>query len=152
MRSLLRFRWRARGQTGPDPLPVVQPVDGHPPLVRRAHVRLPIPPGVVGPGGLLHRNHLGCVPVDLIDISDGGTCVLLAMPIAIQPGDIVDLSLDEIDGPGRLQLAMEVRWLLELPTGLRLGGRFLDREFRPSRTFLRPYLMADLDISKQPGC
>lgn len=110
---------------------------------RRAHVRQPMPFGGVAPSGRICCERLGCVHADLIDISEGGICVLLTSPIPLNLGDRLALTLHENFGFGTLEVELEVRWLVETPMGLRVGGRFLDPEFRPSTTFLKTYLEAD---------
>ena len=110
---------------------------------RRAHVRQPMPFGGVAPSGRICCEPHGCVHADLIDVSEGGSCVLLSSPMPLQLGDRLALTLHENFGTGTLQVELEVRWLVETPMGLRVGGRFLDPEFRPSTTFLKTYLEAD---------
>jgi len=110
---------------------------------RRAHARQPMPFGGVAPSGRICCESHGCVHADLIDISEGGTCVLLASAMPLNLGDRLSLTLHENFGLGSLEVELEVRWLVETPMGLRVGGRFLDPAFRPSQTFLKTYLEAD---------
>lgn len=102
-----------------------------------------MPFGGVAPSGRICCDPHGCVHADLIDISEGGTCVLLASPMPLKHGDRLSLTLHENFGFSSLEVELEVRWLVETPMGLRVGGRFLDPAFRPSQTFLKTYLEAD---------
>lgn len=117
---------------------------------RRAHVRQPLPFGGVAPSGRICRDGLGCVHASLVDLSEGGTCVLLSTPLPLNLGDKLELTLHENFGFGTLQVELEVRWLVETPMGLRVGGRFLDPAFRPSATFLKTYLEADFGNQRRP--
>ena len=117
---------------------------------RRAHVRQPMPFGGVAPSGRICCEGQGCVHADLIDISEGGICVLLASPMLLKLGDPLVLTLHENFGFGSLEVELEVRWLVETPMGLRVGGRFRDPAFRPSTTFLKTYLEADFGSHRRP--
>ena len=117
---------------------------------RRAHVRQPMPFGGVAPSGRICNEGQVCVHADLVDISEGGTCVLLTNPMPLNLGDRLALTLHENFGLGSLEVELEVRWLVETPMGLRVGGRFLDPEFRPSSTFLKTYLEADFGSNRRP--
>lgn len=110
---------------------------------RRAHVRQPMPFGGVAPSGRICRDGQVCAHADLVDLSEGGICVLLPNPMPLKLGDRLVLTLHENFGFGSLDVDLEVRWLVETPIGLRVGGRFLDPAFKPSDTFLKTYLDTD---------
>ena len=109
-----------------------------------------MPFGGVAPSGRICCEGQGCVHADLIDISEGGICVLLASPMLLKLGDPLVLTLHENFGFGSLEVELEVRWLVETPMGLRVGGRFRDPAFRPSTTFLKTYLEADFGSHRSP--
>lgn len=109
---------------------------------RRTHPRRLMPFGGVAPSGRLCLGD-SCVHADLVDISEGGTCVLLANAIALHQGDRLTLTLHENFGTGSLEVELEVRWLVETSMGVRVGARFLDPAFNPAATFLKTYLDAD---------
>lgn len=117
---------------------------------RRAQVRQALPFGGVAPSGRICRDGLGCVHASLVDLSEGGACLLLTTPSALNLGDKLELTLHENFGFDSLQVDLEVRWLVETPIGLRVGCRFLDPAFRPSTTFLKTYLEADFGNRQRP--
>jgi hypothetical protein len=102
-----------------------------------------MPFGGVAPSGRICCAGRGCVHADLIDVSEGGTSVLLASPLPLKLGDRLSLTLHETFGFESLDVELEVRWLVSTPMGLRVGARFVDPAFRPSATFLKAYLEAD---------
>ena len=101
-----------------------------------------MPFGGVAPSGRL-CNSQGCVHADLVDLSEGGTCVLLSAPMEANPGDILELTLHESFGSGSVAVQLELRWVEPTPIGLKLGGRFIDPGFTPADTFLKTYLDTD---------
>ena len=109
-----------------------------------------MPFGGVAPSGRICNECQVCVHADLVDISEGGTCVLLTNPMPLNLGDRLALTLHENFGFGSLEVELEVRWLVETPMGLRVGGRFRDPAFRPSTTFLKTYLEADFGSNRRP--
>jgi hypothetical protein len=102
-----------------------------------------MPFGAVAPSGRLNCGALGSVHADLVDLSEGGLCLMLPTPLALNFGDRVELVLHENFGVGSLHIELEVRWTQANPMGLKLGLRFLDPQFCPSGTFLRRYLDTD---------
>jgi len=116
---------------------------------RRTHPRRLMPFGGVAPSGRLCTGEQVCVHADLVDISEGGTCVLLSAPIAVQRGDILELTLHENFGSGSIQIQLELRWVVETPMGVKLGGRFVDPAFSPAGTFLKRYLETDFSSERR---
>jgi len=117
---------------------------------RRAHVRQPLPFGGVAPSGRIRCEPHGTVHADLVDLSEGGICVLLPSPIPLKHGDRLALTLHENFGFGKLEVELEARWLVQTTLGLRVGARFVDPEFRPANTFLKTYLEADFGNHLRP--
>ena len=110
-----------------------------------------MPFGGVAPSGHVCVDGQGCVHADLVDLSEGGICVLITSPLALSPGDRLALTLHENFGVGTIQVGLELCWMLETPMGLRLGARFLDPGFSPSATFLQRYLETDFSHDHRPG-
>lgn len=116
---------------------------------RRQYPRRLMPFGGVAPSGRLNFGDQGSVHADLVDISDGGVCVMLSTPIALACGDALELTLHENFGSGSIQLDLELCWLIETPVGLKLGCRFRDPQFAPSATFLKRYLDTDFSDDRR---
>lgn len=116
---------------------------------RRQYPRRLMPFGGVAPSGRLRFGDQGCVHADLVDISDGGVCVMLATPLALTRGAALELTLHENFGSGSIQLELELCWLIETPVGLKLGCRFRDPQFAPAATFLKRYLDTDFSDDRR---
>ena len=116
---------------------------------RRQQPRRLMPFGGVAPSGRLCFQDQGCVHADLVDISDGGVCVMLSTTIAVACGDALELTLHENFGSGSIQLDLELCWQIETPVGLKLGCRFRDPQFAPSATFLKRYLDTDFSDDRR---
>jgi len=108
-----------------------------------------MPFGGVAPSGRLCCADQGCAHADLIDISEGGICVMLSSPLQLRSGDILDLTLHENFGTGSIAMQLELRWFFDTPMGLKLGGRFIDPQFSPSSTFLKRYLETDFSSERR---